>query len=89
MSRQVCWDDSMLRQNEGKYLYLDQGAVAVSYRLHGHDRVRTVFFVRDLDRLHLCAYETGDTDTLLRLLNAYLVAADPALNRGLGESELN
>lgn len=79
----------MLRQNEGRFLYLDQGAVAVSYRLHGHDRVRTVFFVRDVDRLHMCAYELGDTDTLLRLLNTYVAAADPALNGWLGESELN
>ena len=79
----------MLRQNEGRFLFLDQGAVAVSYQLHGHDRVRTVFFIRDFERLHLCAYEMGDTDTLLKLLNAYLVAVDPVLNRGLGESELN
>ncbi|GEM_PF-2619211 len=83
------WDDSILRQNEGRPVRLGTGHITLRYRLEGHDRVRATFFLRDAGRVRVCGYDLGDAELLLRVLNAHAagVGLEPRPRRG--ESELN
>ena len=83
------WDESLVRQNEGRQLPLGNGLVSLQYRLAGHDRVRVTFFTRAGEHTEVCAYDQGDLETLIRLLNTFALQTQQDGKHRLGVSEFN